>query len=610
MRFARSFLSALISVWAFQAFAQSTADPIWQKRRWLEKTARLLRGGDGLTSKDNVDNLMRMSETDVIRFFMKDPRFGDAILDFNTYFLGYKYDTVKRGGIYLEPTIEMSNAVASAKEMLAGGDYFKLFDLKGPVFISPLGPLRKTPAEKKLTDAEVRKSRAELLHKQLITAAEMARSPGASGAKICAKLGPTQQMFRSVLSGGYPLKLLLQGIVLNPQLGLKLQLLCDASPNVSAIALAETLESIATKSAAFFAEMSKFEAESGYSVASIADFRAIDLKAAGLSADWLAFSFDQSSMILNSSTNMNRKRSAYVLKHYFCDDLTPLGFDNPKVHVGGEHGTETSCYACHYKLDPMAGFFRGYGLTATDFSAAKSIYFDDGAQADRVAYENAWKGTSRPWNIGYIRSVSEPERNSYGESLQDLSRILRSAPETKQCLVRRLFEYFVAEKQAVDDGYLKYLTDLLIKESTDNSSTAVKNTIERILLSDAYHQPDMDAQTCYDFAPGGKRDGALPCRVAYVIQQNCVNCHNNSVTRSSRGGLDLSRWTAENFRHLDKNGSQRPARETFTRIVDRLQTTDPDLRMPHKKFMSDQDRRQLFDWAQKTLATLETRHAG
>src|SRR5262249_32278619 len=71
------------------------SDPIWQKRWWIEKTARLLRGGDGLGPNDDIDALLKLPEEEIVRRFMNDPRFGDTILDFNMYYLGFKVDELK-----------------------------------------------------------------------------------------------------------------------------------------------------------------------------------------------------------------------------------------------------------------------------------------------------------------------------------------------------------------------------------------------------------------------------------------------------------------------------------------------------------------------------------
>jgi hypothetical protein len=69
--------------------AQATADEaLWQKRWWIERTARILRGGYGLGPGDDINALLALPEEEIARRFMKDVRFGDTILDFNMYFLG------------------------------------------------------------------------------------------------------------------------------------------------------------------------------------------------------------------------------------------------------------------------------------------------------------------------------------------------------------------------------------------------------------------------------------------------------------------------------------------------------------------------------------------
>ena len=51
-----------------------------------------------LGPEDDIAALQKLNEEDVVRRFMSDPRFGDAILDFNMYFLGFKIDNVKIDG--------------------------------------------------------------------------------------------------------------------------------------------------------------------------------------------------------------------------------------------------------------------------------------------------------------------------------------------------------------------------------------------------------------------------------------------------------------------------------------------------------------------------------
>ena len=47
---------------AVAASQPGSAGNVWQKRWWIEKTARLLRGGDGLGPRDDVNALLQLSQ--------------------------------------------------------------------------------------------------------------------------------------------------------------------------------------------------------------------------------------------------------------------------------------------------------------------------------------------------------------------------------------------------------------------------------------------------------------------------------------------------------------------------------------------------------------------
>jgi len=135
----------------------------------------------------------------------------------------------------------------------------------------------------------------------------------------------------------------------------------------------------------------------------------------------------------NSSTNMNRKRASYILKRFYCDDLTPVSVEQPAQHASGNrHADDPGCQSCHYKLDPMAGFFRNHGYKGIDFtkgnfgssstsSSEKYIYFDDTASAKLSEYVKNWRSSDDPnrLNIGYIRSLEHPELNDYSENSEN-----------------------------------------------------------------------------------------------------------------------------------------------------------------------------------------------
>ena len=180
------------------------------------------------------------------------------------------------------------------------------------------------------------------------------------------------------------------------------------------------------------------------------------------------------------------------------------------------------------------------------------------------------------------------------------------APEARRCLMKRLFEYTVAENQTIDGGYLDYLTREFEKDAAVNTSVAMKNAIVRVVQSQTFLQRNADPQQCYDHAPGAQPGQAPPCRVAFILEKHCGQCHNRAT--EARGNLDLVSWIVapdgkgRTFPHLDKDSLQLSAPETLARIIERLSSTDPNVRMPKNRHMSSQERQELFLWAQQELA--------
>jgi hypothetical protein len=594
--------------------ATTLESPDWHKHWWIEKTARLLRGGAGIGPGDDVTGMMKLGEAQIIRQFMADDRFGDTLLDFNMYFLGFKNNSLlnkdpSTNAKYSPGAFDLANAVTAAQEGIKGGDYFKLFDLLGPTYPAPLGTASVIePIDSILTPRQRREKYIGKIEDDLRAADLLANKEGVSTVEVCLGLRNQNQLLNNLFGLGYPILTVFNGPLIDMNWYTRLEIACSKVPAPPVEDIARIIEDIMTRNEAFFGELESFEIER-YNPSRVADFRPLNAKVATMSERALPISFEQTQALQNSSTNFDRKRAAYVLKHYFCDDLNPVGVENPTAHTGGPHGSETSCAACHYKLDPMAGFFRDYGFFFSDFSKNKNITFDDQTNSDRAKYVSAWKapaGSGRNWEVGYIRSSSASPDNEYGESIDDLSKIIRNAPEAKRCLVKRLFEYFVAENQSVDAGYLRFLSDSLASESAASSSAeGVKNTIARLVMSNGFNEGNLDPQKCYDSAPGGGQTDAPPCRVAFLLQSYCADCH-HAAGDQKFGGLDLTKWiqTADgsmSFPHENMLGQQLATRESFTKIVERLSTSDPDHRMPLKKAMPSQDRQELFLWAQAIL---------
>jgi hypothetical protein len=230
----------------------------------------------------------------------------------------------------------------------------------------------------------------------------------------------------------------------------------------------------------------------------------------------------------------------------------------------------------------MAGFFKDYGIRFYDFSAKNELMTDDDTVFDRSKYASNWQ----PESIGYIRSVRDPSRNDYGSTLDDLSRILRSSPEVKRCLTRRLYEYFVGADQSVDGDYLDYLTEELVRGATAKSSQAFKRVVSLIVRSESYSNPYRDSDQCYDHRPGYVATTRAPCRVASILNRRCISCHGSD---SPAGGLDLVSL------------SQASPTKVYSSIMDRLSTADPAKRMPYLTEMPATETQLLYSWANEQL---------
>jgi hypothetical protein len=576
----------------------------WEERRWLEKTVRVLRGGQGLDTSEDIESFAKMPPDQLIDHLMNDIHFADTVLDFVMFFLGQKTDSVKNElGRYQTEVYNFPQAIQAAKNVFQNKDFLAVFDYAQEPYQQPLmQPVSFESASDGLPADELRQFNIGKIKKTMSDVIEyIEQNPNESSAHICDQL-VIDQIYKWFRGVGMNSSFVWQRVFHESWYG-RVSDVCE-SQNPQTFNWLSELNTIVVKNNYFFNSFLKFAA--GYDPANINEIKIFNLNAIQLPPKISYFSIPMAERLPNSSTNFNRKRAAYTLKHFFCDDLTPIGVDQPSFHAkSGGHGSDTSCYACHYKLDPMAGFFKDYGRLFFDFSKKSSLTFDDNAVTDLAEYQKSWQtpaGSARTWDIGYIRSATSQNLNDYGENIDDLFRIIKQAPEVKRCLVKRMFEYFVSEEQAVDAGYLQYLTDDFIQAAKVNSSQAFKKTVKRLLLSQSFKRPDVESDQCYDFPPGTNPSGSPPCRVAFIFQNNCASCHSST---SGFGGLDLSHWILlengeRNFPHL-VNGTQADTSVTFERILDRLSTSDTSRRMPLGRYLGAQEREELYLWSSEIL---------
>ena len=586
------------------------------KQRWIDKLSRTLRNGKETTAEESF--LQLKPESDIVDYMMEDPAFVMSVLDFNTHFLGFRSEKLKLPDSSVGASeffadnaafySTYSSAVESAMNVAQDGDFLSILDMGSSVFVPPLKSGVIYFGDFKYDFDETRRM---LFASQDIAITKLVEiSNGSKDPELFCQ--HKRDLFNSISFES----VLLSNI--SSWARAPLQMLCNfqnSDGNDTPDPIPPLPENIATLVDDLKTRFKKVKdlhdllSKENYQPKTLAEVKFLDLTEYGMdearnklnASRWFWTNFR------NSSTNMNRKRSAYVLKRYFCDDLTPIGIEVPEAHANGDrHATDPGCQSCHYKLDPMAGFFRNYGYEGNNFEKSSSIFFDDFASKNRAEYVKQWRyADDSGWNIGYIRSVTTPELNDMAEgepTAEDLFALIKKAPEVKQCLVRNLFHYLVGDEVTLDGGYLNELTADFVKTAEENSTLALKKSIKTIAMSKSFIEPSPAKGICYDFPAGYSPEDKPPCEVAFVLKESCQQCHSSS---NNQGGLNLESWTkGEGFSHVDASGNKVSFGETLDRIEERLSTADSKKRMPLAKFMNAHDRETLYKWVNAEVGKL------
>lgn len=638
-----------ISLSSTTTMAQSTA----AAPAWIDKAAKILRYGEGVASRSEMATFQGLSESQVIDRLMASPRFGLMVLDFNLYYFGTKVDELVPASPPSQTQIgartnhfgfaaaaaQNPGALTSAWQTVNGGNYFSLFDHAFSDSWALRQPPNRDPSAYRnyflqgwdfkfplsYDDQQLTNSIVDFI------LAKLTQGP----ADI---LASNQPIDRTCLHATFPILAAMDLLGLSaadrevlkarPN---KFRMNCRFPPedyppdpfnprkhdHPNKAALAQDFRAFAT-----------------YLRPIVTAIKSWPIKAQGSEHDYFAQVWRQPPPALsalrskaqpffgeaffrdypNSSTNFNRKRGAYVLKTFFCDDLIPVGLAAPAAadnHPGNLHASDPGCRSCHFKLDPMAGFFRHHGRLGQDFSNRDTFIFDDGKVITGSTLSHYWQSwlapqaTGRQLNIGYINSDTQARYNTYGESLEDLVTIIRTAPEAQRCLARKLARYIINDEQTFDDGWMASITATLTKP--EPTTATFKNAIKAIITSTAFRQQNPNTDACYDFDPEATiHADRPPCQVAEILADHCQMCHQEGGAAS---GLALDTWQevvdgSFGFQHLfteDGVVSQRNPCETMSRLIDRLSTDDPSRRMPMMMAMPANKRATLFLWAQTAL---------
>lgn len=156
-----------------------------------------------------------------------------------------------------------------------------------------------------------------------------------------------------------------------------------------------------------------------------------------------------------STTNLNRNRgrAAAIFRIFLCDDMRavvdakpedetdllkkafppapgPDGYHN-RLGSNDEHGTQESCRACHYKLDPMGRVFITSGAFLSEDPAPGSLVYK---RAD-----------------GSLVDIS-------GKGIRNLATALVAQPEYASCQVTHFWKWFIRADKLPSEARLATLT--------------------------------------------------------------------------------------------------------------------------------------------------------
>ena len=577
--------------------------PTWEKRAWVEKAAKAILGRSTRLDRKELDTLSKLSSDDALDALLGDMRLADSVFDFLIDFRASNETRYPTGALNVFGARSVPQVVA-AGTVVEGGDFLKsLFSSYPANFVEGFLPLKRSdlPSEyKDLNDVEARNfilAKLALSYDPLIEKIE--KNSDYDFSTYC-KDFDYNTLFVYMDQAGVP-NSIVEDFVNDPAISGLTYGFCFGTakqPTLSEIRDARRkLKLLVDRLPEFYPEKylpySVLEFKPFPSDGILSPLPAMDLFA----QDWGSLS--------NSSTNSNRKRAAYVLGRYFCDDLTPINvLMDPAAHAKDRHASEASCQACHYKLDPMAGFFKDIGFFGKNFASEKEIEFDDQAVSDRVEYQSQWKfpsGGAREWNIGYIRSTRDDSKNSYGTNLTDLYSLLKTAPEVKRCVVKRMFEFYVSPSQTVDPAYLEEVSRVF--ESAPTSGQGFKAALKQFAKSQSFVVKDPDGETCYDGPSSGRTASAPPCRVTFILEKNCAQCHGSGAPA---GGLDLRSWSEDaegygRFNHFGKDGQPIPRQASFARLAESLGSVNEEKRMPLGGDMPTTERAALYQWVQERV---------
>lgn len=575
---------------------------------WLERVSKKLRYG-ARPSPAEKQALVGKPKAKAVDAFLADQRFNLTLLDFNMRYFARQIDHLvadkPAGAEFTDGVWTQPQALAAAVAAAKGGDYFQLYNP------SPALYYQRLPA---LTDETIGKIDALFDQSLKAFGAPINEAQRAMG---CSNVGDSLQKKLAMQNAEFNLKPLgldarafrVMDLIAEHWIGKLARTSKNAygktgncfDRGTTAAEMVAKLARIREATKAILMQMQAAAAPAGND-SPFAQLATVDVSAfSDLPTLNPALSYEGFwKRLKNTGSNMNRKRAAYVLRTFFCDDLTPASLaDNGSevvtqavqcgsapensAHVRARHASAPACASCHYKMDPIGALFRFNGVDGESFAGARHHIFDDlttynAGTPDHSCYYNHpdWQDPANgKLRVGYFLSPEERAPEWQGETLDDLFVYLGKSDVARTCFTKKLTEFFLGPKQVYDGAWIDQLkTKVAVDTAPAQSTAAVKAVIKDLMLSKAIAQPDPDPATCYDFAEGASAGADRPpCEISFIIAKNCASCHSSSKpSRLKSVGINMMEWRADGtgkamFTHLKPDGTPYSREESYRRVL-------------------------------------------
>ena len=259
----------------------------------------------------------------------------------------------------------------------------------------------------------------------------------------------------------------------------------------------------------------------------------------------------------DTTSNVNRKRSAQVFRIAFCDTLSNNLEQEPnqEPHLppsDGVHGHDPDCYGCHRRLDPMARLFDRWYLPVFDGGFASFV------------------PTRTQAGVVYLGGVSGMKKAIPATSDADLGRVVVRQDEFVSCAAKNAWNFVHGSPVKKDPKTLEEVAVAF------DSSRSFKGALKQALMHPYFWsnlQPPVSNYS--DVKP--------------IFMANCQSCH-----AKKRG----TKFDSERFPFLDDAEENRDLLKYIWSAISRRNGVRPMPELPRPP-LDTQYMEQIKNWIQQ-----------